>query len=104
MLEESVRRKQMTQQAAQPRRFDVENNKSDAVPELQIGFFERIRRQLRERIHVLRLQNEIAPLLPNGGANELFQRLDHIGRNVKCAHNPSHALEFVLDMLRAPRS
>lgn len=52
------------------------NEKRDAVPELKIGFWERLRRQWRESIDFVTLQNEIVALLPHGvNATELFLRL-----------------------------
>lgn len=76
----------------------------DKLPELKIGFFERVRRQWRENLDIVTLQRNIAANLPEGvNPRELFQRLNSIGQNVCCAHNPSHALEFILDMLRASR-
>ena len=83
----------------------MSKNENDKVPEIKIGFFERLRRQWRENLDIVTLQRQIAGYLPAGvDAGQLFKRLDTIGRNVRCAHNPSHALEFVLDMLRAPRN
>lgn len=79
-------------------------NKKNSIPEIKTDFFKRVRMQWRENCDVVSLQKKIIDCLPCGVNHiKLFKRLNNIGRNVLCAHNPSHALEFILDMLRAPR-
>lgn len=76
----------------------------DELPDIKINFIEKIRRNYRETIKVVNLQREITSLLPEEvDSDKLFNRLNYIGRNVSCAHNPSHALEFIVDMLKSPR-
>lgn len=79
--------------------------KNDTVPEQKISLAQKIRRFFRESLDIAILQSQIARLLPPGqNATDLFRRLNHISRQVRCAHNPSHALAFILDMLLAPRN
>ena len=79
--------------------------KNDTVPEQKISRWRKFQRLCRESLDIAILQSQIARLLPAGNnAPDIFRRLNHISRQIRCAHNPSHALAFILDMLSAPRN
>lgn len=76
---------------------------NNAVPDLNISFSQRCWRQIKEIKDIVVLRSQITETLPSDvKPNDLFKRFDSISRNICCAHNPSHALAFVLDMLKSP--
>ena len=82
----------------------MSNAQKDVIPAIKMGFVKRLYRLVRENIKIAVLRNKIADNFPGDDLGEFLERLNTINRNVPCAHNPSHALEFILDMLRAPRN
>ena len=70
------------------------------VPTEEIGFFEKIKRQIIEAFATAKLSQEIKALLPQSVSyNDLNAKLLDIHSKITCAHNHSHALAFIRDML-----
>lgn len=58
---------------------------------------------LKETAILARLYCRLALRRPSDW-RQLLARFDEISRNVECAHNPSHVLEYVIDVLSLPTS
>lgn len=77
---------------------------TDKIPEIKVSWFERWRRRMREFRNITMLQSFIAQVLPPGvKLVDLVKRFGVVEKNIPCAHDSSHVLKFILDMLRAPR-
>ena len=75
------------------------------VPKEKIGFLEKIRRHVAEAHDIAKLAQEIKTLLPQPASfNDLNAKLLDIHKRVTCAHNPSHALAFIRDMLHVTKN
>lgn len=75
-------------------------NQNEYVPVEKVGLLLKIKNWFAEVVDMASAQWRIQPLLPREVvAGSFFSRISNIGRQVCVAHNPSHALEFIYDML-----
>ncbi len=79
---------------------NIDQENDFVIPKEKIGFLSYIKRLLIESYDAAKLTQEIKTLLPPSlSFTALNTQLVKIHKNVACAHNPSHALAFIRDML-----
>lgn len=76
--------------------------KNFSVPVERVGPFEKLKRHIVEILRTSSLLSEINHLWPEGvDGREVLRSIDRAQKSITCAHNRSHSLSFIRDMLAA---